>query len=236
VVIGEDLGFTPASLFKLPVVLAVLKLSERDQSLLDRRLLFMMPDDEFTQQIAPDRTLVPGQEYTVRQLVEQTLTESDNSAVNLLHGLLPGDLVFETFRDLELPVPTRDHIENFYKVREYAAFLRTLYNASYLSPEKSEWAMELLADARFRDGIVAGVPDTIRVAHKFGERHLYDGPPGTHQQLHDCGIVYFPGHPYLLCVMTRGESLPVLGGVIRDISAAVYDDYARRDPAGVAVR
>ena len=44
------------------------------------------------------------------------------------------------------------------------------------------------------------------------------------KQLHDCGIVYYPKHPYLLCVMTRGDSFEYLDDTIRDISHLVYQE------------
>ena len=59
----------------------------------------------------------------------------------------------------------------------------------------------------------------IPVAHKFGERELPNA-----DQLHDCGIVYVPKHPYLLCVMTRGDSLTNLTTVIAGLSEVVYND------------
>jgi beta-lactamase class A len=223
-VVGDELRFSPASLFKLPVVLAVLKAAERDRSLLDLQLEFRAPDREYRQVVAVDDPLVPGRSYSVRELIERTLTESDNDAVLLLHTVVSQEQALRTFSELGLRAPSDADREDFYSVREYAAFFRSLYNAGYVGADESEWTMELLARAHFRDGLVAGVPPGVRVAHKFGERRVSAG-----QQLHDCGVVYYPGHPYLLCVMSRGGSLPALAGVIRDISATVYADYARRD-------
>jgi hypothetical protein len=45
---------------------------------------------------------------------------------------------------------------------------------------------------------------------------------GEEVQLHDCGIVYYPKRPYILCVMTRGEKMDVLPKVIKEISTEVY--------------
>jgi hypothetical protein len=41
-------------------------------------------------------------------------------------------------------------------------------------------------------------------------------------QLHDCGIVYYPHKPYLLCVMTRGKSSDDNSKMIAEISKLVY--------------
>ncbi len=61
----------------------------------------------------------------------------------------------------------------------------------------------------------AGIP----VSHKFGEA----GTGNVERQLHDCGIVYFPDHPYLACIMTRGKDTDELKKSIVDISRFIYE-------------
>ena len=90
-----------------------------------------------------------------------------------------------------------------------------------MSPARSEEALDLLTKSEFKDGLVAGVPPGVTVAHKFGER----GAEGERmRQLHDCGIVYCPRSPYVLCVMTRGEDFQQLIGTTEDISRLVYGE------------
>jgi hypothetical protein len=43
------------------------------------------------------------------------------------------------------------------------------------------------------------------------------------RQLQDCGIVYFPGRPYLLCVMAKGAKLGELEKFIKAVSRLVYN-------------
>ena len=77
---------------------------------------------------------------------------------------------------------------------------------------------EALAQSDFNDGLRRGVPSSIAVAHKFGERFLESGE----RHLHDCGIIYHPTNPYLLCVMTRGTDFDALSALIGDISKEVF--------------
>jgi beta-lactamase class A len=104
-----------------------------------------------------------------------------------------------------------------------------LYNASYLNRELSEKALKHLSSSVFREGIIAGTPPGVEIASKFGERtiHVSDEEPDI-MQLHDFGIIYFPKHPYLLGVMTRGKDFKELGKVIRDISHEVYEEVYRQ--------
>jgi hypothetical protein len=121
----------------------------------------------------------------------------------------------------------RQHLgeSGYISVEDYAAFFRILFNASYLGHEASEKALALLARVEFTQGLRAGVPAEVEVAHKFGEFRL---PAGEQQpfQLHDCGIVYASRSPYLLCVMTRGERVEPLPGVIAEVSRTVYESVS----------
>ena len=47
--------------------------------------------------------------------------------------------------------------------------MKALYNSSLLSPVNSVYTLELMMRATFKQGIVAGLPTGVDVAHKFGE-------------------------------------------------------------------
>ncbi len=103
------------------------------------------------------------------------------------------------------------------------SFFRILYNATYLDRIASEQILEILTKTTFSEGIVAGVPESTRVAHKFGSRELVD--QSGSRQLHDCGIVYAK-NPYILCVMTQGRDFTALANFIKDVSAVTYNAVA----------
>ena len=81
--------------------------------------------------------------------------------------------------------------------------------------------MEILSKSEFSTGLVAGVPAGIKIAHKFGEKS--DAADGT-VQLHDCGIVYYPNHPYLLYVMSKGLNFESLSDDIAGVSRIIYSE------------
>jgi beta-lactamase class A len=221
--INERERFSPASLLKLPVLIAYLKLAEFDPSILTQSYTMTAealrgPADP----IPPSRKLVVGRSYQVEELLRQMIVLSDNQALFLL--VRNPQLHFERpFIDLKIPVPSNVDAEDFMDIKTYASFFRILYNASYLSNELSEAALKLLSQSEFKQGLAAGVPAGVPVAHKYGERVISrPAPEGPLIQLHDCGIVYYPQRPYLLCVMTRGDDVAELAGSIRDISRLVY--------------
>ncbi len=215
--VNEQALFSPASLLKVPRMIAYFKEAENNPSLLEKKIRYEPEADlDLMQNFAPGRKLESGKEYTVEQLIEQMIVYSENSAKEILAG---ADEYFADaiYADLGMMVPGTGKLENFMSVKEYASFFRILYNASYLSPYYSNKALELLSRTDFRDGLVAGVPKGVTVAHKFGERGL-----GDIKQLHDCGVIYERTHPYLLCVMTRGKDFGPLKQTIQAISRETY--------------
>lgn len=224
--IGDTEQFVPASLRKLPLLIALLKAAEAPQGrgLLDARLTSSLSRDyNEDQNVKPAERLVPGASYTVRELLQRMIVHSDNNAFMLLSRAVDPAELNRVYALLRMQNPRAVADDQFLSVQTYASFFRILYNATYLSREASEWALDLLARAEFRAGLVAGVPPGVTVAHKFGEKSdVSDGP----FQLHDCGIVYFPGNPYLLCVMSRGPSFEALDEVIRGVSRIVYGEVS----------
>ncbi len=148
---------------------------------------------------------------------------SDNNAMDLLIEHIGADAIGNVYSNMEITQPssTADALSP----KTFAAFFRVLYSATYLNPAMSQKAMELLSYSDFAEGIEAGVPANITVASKFGERNFIDQTQGPAKELHDCGVVYHPLHPYLICVMTRGSDFLRLEGVIRDISALAWGSF-----------
>jgi len=220
--IGETEKFIPASLRKVPLMIALLKQAERDNKLLDRQVkLDLSRDYTLVQNFKPSQKTAIGTSYTVRDLIYRMIVYSDNNAMIALTKVVDKNeygKVFGSLRMLSLPQLQND---DFLSVQTYSSFFRILYNASYLSREASDGALGVLASSEYKEGIVAGVPPTVNVAHKFGEQS--DFPVGT-MFLHDCGIVYYPTHPYLLCIMTKGSDFEPLRNIVADISRTIYSE------------
>lgn len=219
---GAD--FSPASLLKVPVMMAYFKKAESDPTLLSKKIPFtpgqVIPEDIVSQ----ETNMVPGKSYTVEQYIERMIMYSDNQALVTLEQNIPNELIDKITIDLGIETADANTPEDYMSVKSYASLFRILFNASYLNKDDSESALSILSKVTYAKGLVAGVPPYITVAHKFGERELVGGI----KQLHDCGIVYYPGHPYLLCVMTRGNDLDTLAGIIRSISRTVFAEINKQ--------
>ncbi len=217
--INEDLKFSPASLLKVPLAMAYFHTAENAPDLLSREIEFTGPRGITVAHYPPREPLELERIYTVRSLLSRMLEDSDNDATAILGQYLPIEQTNEVYKDLG--VQTVSNYDTYViDVRTYASFLRILFNASYLSQGDSEEVLDMLTRSRFTAGLKAGVPSDIKIAHKFGERTL-DGAKEVNQ-LHDCGIVYAPQRPYVLCVMTQGKDYKHLAAFIEEVSRQVY--------------
>lgn len=221
--INGNADFSPASLLKMPLMMAYLREAEANPKILTDLLTFTQNENLYDKQnIKPEVLLEEGKQYSVKDLIGRMVIYSDNSAQALL--MKNANYFWQKpYADLGIDLPESKDTENFMSVIDYARFFRILYNASYLNRYYSNLALGILSESKFKDGISTSVPNDIAVAHKFGERST-----GDSKQLHDCGIIYDPDTPYLLCIMTRGDDLKDLSLAIQEISKEVYRDIARQ--------
>jgi beta-lactamase class A len=242
--INETADFAPASLLKLPLAMLYEMEEEKNEGFLESSppLGYTMRGDErspeerrahpsamnMNQAYPPPEEIQPGERYTIDDLLFRMLAYSDNKAFTLLSDHIiktrGEDAFIGVYQDLGVLARSQGQTD-FVSVRSYASLFRLLYNASFVNAEYSEKLLEYMSKSTFTQGLVAGVPEGVPVSHKFGER----GVPGSGEvQLHDCGIVYFPENPYVLCVLTRGQSMPELAMTISHISQEVYEEVNSR--------
>jgi beta-lactamase class A len=234
--INGETTYAPASLLKVFVMMAYYKEAEvKDEpSVLQHSLVFKAstnPAEEVPGEVIPH--LTNGQTYTVNQLIQQMIVYSDNDALHTLVDNMGAD-TFEKqkliFSDLKVssPLAQSQEITDYMQVNDYATVFRVLSGSTYLSTNYSEAALKLLSEAHYNEALAAGIPSGTVIAHKFG---ISPGVDTTGPQLHDCGIIYYPHHSYILCVMTRGSNYEALKEVIRKISAETYAEISKKFPS-----
>lgn len=225
--VNQDDQYAPASLMKVPVMIAVYKKAENDVSILSKQLYYDGSIDLNKEEaIPPQKSIIPGRYYSVSELIMYMINYSDNNATMLLLKLISAKEFSNIYSDLGIPQPPQGGgTVDYLSARLYARFFRVLYNATYLNQEYSLKAMELLDNPDFPEGILSGVPEGTEVANKFGERTIFKAKGGVdYRELHDCGMVYDDGSPYLLCIMTKGIDFATLEKIIKTISGIVYTE------------
>ncbi len=224
--IAEDQTYAPASLLKVVVMMAYYKDVEQNPSLLNQYLVYNEPVENTN--VPTEKLLKRGASYRIDELIKNMIVDSNNQALyTLLDGANPKSIT-NVFNELNIRLAPSQREEDldYMSPKTYGMIFRILYGATYLNKEMSNKALELLSHTTFTDGIAAGVPNTITVSHKFGARTAIakDGLLAGKEakELHDCGIVYYPDHPYMLCVMTRGTDFNALTKTIAEISQNAY--------------
>lgn len=219
---NEQIEFAPASLLKIPLMMSYFKIAEKNPKVLKTVLTTKKLESNYPAGFLPESKITPGALYTVEELIRYMIVYSDNDAAGSLleNQFMNENEFYRVYKDLNIYDHMDINNEDSMSVQTYASFFRILYNASYLSKDYSEMALKLLTQTQFDQGIEKPIPKSIKVAHKYGLRVLQL----NQIQLHDCGIIYYPNHPYLLCVMTRGSDFQRINDAIASISELVYKE------------
>ncbi|HLP18917.1 MAG TPA: serine hydrolase, partial [Chitinophagales bacterium] len=218
--IDELEKFSPANLLRVPVMIAALKREDAQPGFLKQQVKYDGHQAEPANQSLASPLIKPGNVYSIQDLVDRMILNSDYEAKALLERQLEAGFVLTVMSDIG--INTAGNIDSIaVSVRDYSGFFRLLYNATYLSRAMSEKALGILSTTNYDKGIAAGIPRGTQIAHKFSESAI----TGSGQkQLHECGIVYLAGSPYLLCIMTRGNDSAELSHIISEISSLVYKE------------
>lgn len=201
--INADKKYHPGSLLKLGALFNILQQAERDTSLLHKKIAYVPTTEKIPTQTYCTRTIQAHSSYTVEELLHYMIASSDNMATSALQKVLNYQQYLKVFSTLNLAEPDGSDPNYSVTAKDFSAFLKVLYNGTFLSPEMSEKAMEIMLDCDFKKGMVEGLPSGTKIAHKFGE--WSDG--SKRHELHETGIVYLGSRPYLITIMTGGSDL-----------------------------
>lgn len=231
--INHNTLFSSASLLKVPLMVGYLKAAENKPELLKESAKYNpeLHDSKLRRQnFPPEGIMTPGADYSINDLLNRLIIESDNRAAHMLSMHRPDIDIVKVLEDMGIKmtfdVVNNTVVDSRISVRNYATIFRILYNATYLNDHFSNLSLILLTKTKMRGGLQAGLPENVLVAHKFGER----GDEAT-SQFHDCGIVYFEPRPYLICIMTRGDgtNFTPLVKAVATISKIVFEKVSDVD-------
>ncbi|MFH0969030.1 MAG: serine hydrolase [Patescibacteria group bacterium] len=187
-----------ASLSKVPLVMSIFKKIE--QGKLSLNDILVVKKENLDQEFGTLWEKGEGTNLSVEELVRLSLAESDNTAYYTLSDQLTGQEIDEVYKNLDIPMNQEEKDSKVYPLvspKNYSSIFRSLYLSSFLSEENSNRILEILTKTAFKDKIPAGVPENISIAHKVG---VFAQEDTSQDVFIDCGIVYVPERPYILCV------------------------------------
>lgn len=193
--VNDKLEVRLASLIKTPLIMGVYRQIEKGQT--GKETVLTLKKDDLDQKFGDLWKRGAGAKLTVKEAVDLALIKSDNTAANVLLSVVPANAIDDVFDSLDIETSSDGEI-NLVTPKGYSSIFRSLYLSSYLKRDSSNEILEILTRTDFDDQIASEIPKNIKVSHKFG---IYNSE-NAHS---DCGIVYAPGRPYLLCIMTKSS-------------------------------
>jgi len=216
---GADQELIAASLIKVPLVMNLYRAAELKRVNLDQKVTITQAELDNAYGDLWQRGA--GASLTLRQAAQFALKNSDNTATHVIFDHIKGLLSYEEESLARLDVDQNSQNgQAVINARSYASVLKSLYYSSYLQKQDSEEILAYLTQSSATNRLVLGVPAGVAVAHK-------NGVFNSSWSESDCGIVYVPKRPYIVCVMV-GLPEDQANTFIAKVSKRVYDFVVRQ--------
>ena len=235
IAIGGDERFPLYSVVKLPLAVVVLKDVEAGRFRLDQKVSVRPAD------VAPgspgnaERWENVPKNVTIRELLEFSLVDSDNTSCDKLLDLIGGPAALDG--RLQAMGSTKIKVEismkemarhpmhpNTGSPNAVVQLLATLYEGKLLKPAERAVLFDMMRNARTGPNrLRAGVPVGTEVLHKTGT--------GSNT-VNDVGLITLPGNQghIAIAVMVADSKLPARNQerIIADVASAVYGALCRQ--------
>lgn len=195
--INEKDEFIAASLFKLPVVMAYYR--HKEQAHNDADPTIKLKKDMLDKRFGDLWQKGEGYEINLKDAVRTTLEKSDNTAARALVPQIAQEDFADVYQGLDIDLKVKDQ-GALLSAKQYASILKALFYSAVLTKDHSQEILSYMTQTDFHDKLPAGIPDNVSVAHKIGVVELEN-----YEAYLDCGIVYLPRRPYVLCMISQSD-------------------------------
>ena len=208
--------FHAASLFKVPVVMAYYH--QRESLGITGDLLAEVKQEDLDSEFGNLWKKGAGYKIKFSQAVRLALEESDNTAAKLIARNISEEDFTPVYEGIDIDLTT-DSQGALLTAKNYTSVLKALYFSAVLNKDDSQEILDLLTKSKFNDKLVAGVDSNVPVAHKIGD--FIDQQTNNHAYM-DCGIVYLPRRPYILCMLSMSDN-ETAKQRMQMVSKTIYD-------------
>ncbi len=155
--------------------------------------------------------------YTVRELAELMIKQSDNTAAHVMANKVGRDTIASYVKNIGME--NTDAKENTTTPYDINVILEHIYDLKDSNPTTAGFIMKIMTDSDFETRLPALLPQETIVAHKIGTGIA---------QLHDAGIVLLNKRPYIISIFSKRISNEKQAEqIIAEISKAVYEEYSQ---------
>jgi beta-lactamase class A len=232
--VRPDDVFHAASTMKIPVMIEMFhqvqqgKLALDDKIVVNNEFRSIVDGSPYKLSAADDSEAdlyrSEGQSRTLRDLCEMMITVSSNFATNLLieklgvqniratvHALDADGVV--VLRGVEDGKAFEKGLNNTVTARGLAALLGVIAQGKAVDSVSSQEMLAILERQKFNEGIPAGLPPGIPVAHKTGEI----------TKIHHDAAIVFAKRPYVLVILVRGVAdIKQSASLMAQVSGELY--------------
>lgn len=224
--LNQDKLFPSASLVKIPIMAACFQAVYEGRLILRETMVLRVSNKTPGSGIL--KNIASGTAISVEKLIEVMITQSDNTAANMLIERLGFDYLNDYFRKSGLRYTNisrkmmdfqdrKRGVENYTSASDIAYLLEKFYHRQFLSRTVSEKCLSMLLRQKVNDRIPKKLPDDWPVAHKTGlERNV----------CHDAGIVFTQQGDFLVCVLTKSRAgTRQVKEFISNLSLVIFKTY-----------
>src|SRR5581483_605487 len=194
--INEDAKYSLGKFLKVPIMIAYFKEAEADPAVLKKMLVYKTQPGAGSTGNQVD--LHEGQQYPAEDLIKDMIIDDSDSSAIILFDNIDKNYLNEVYSDLGIGYHEDKTSEDYLTVKFSSLFYRVLYNATYLDAQYSEEALSIINQSDQGTGLARSLPNDVTYAHRNRGAVPMPGSSDTFMET-DCGLFYFPGHPYILC-------------------------------------
>jgi beta-lactamase class A len=197
--INPNANMPAASTIKIPVMVEVFRQISLGKFDLNRPVTLTASDRDWGWGVLANGRI--GSRYPVSKLLLLMITESDNTATNMLIRLVGRWNINHTMAGLGL-ANTRvgDYIRSDGDIRalrtspsDMVSLLESMAHDQLIDPWSSREMISILSGQHHNGLLPVPLPKGLQIAHKTGT---------LHDTLNDVGIVYLESTPYVIAVLT----------------------------------
>lgn len=211
--INNEIQYEPASLNKLPLAIIILNKIEKGELNLEDVLQIT---DEDRDGSSGELYKTENKQKTIDELLREMLVSSDNTAYKVLVKKVTKEEIDKL--SYYLDYYQYNELSKYYTINAESnvRLFLSLYLSTILKKENSEKMLSYLTNPTFDINRISGIPEEIKIAHKFGNYYQKD-----EKYFHDCGIMYIEKSKMIYCVMTKDlsglEAEQVIGSIVHSI-------------------
>ncbi|MBD1936749.1 class A beta-lactamase, subclass A2 [Microcoleus sp. FACHB-68] len=239
VTLNGNQQFPMQSVYKFPIAMAVLAQVDQGKLKLDQKIRIENSDVVQGSRILDEKS--QGMEFSLAELLKYTVSESDNTASDVLLRLIGEPrIVTQYLRDLgvndivvantekELGQDTTVQYRNYATPDAAVVLLRAFHEGKGLSKSSQALLLQLMTETTTGSKRIKGLlPDGTVVAHKTGTSATVNGVTAA---TNDVGLVTLPNGRHLAIAVFVSDSKAndaIREEVIAKVAKAAWDEWSK---------